>query len=770
MGDARGWYMEAFEPLHADDPRQVGPFRIVARLGAGGMGQVYLGRSKAGRAVAVKVVRPDLAGDSEFRRRFAREVAVARTVSGFFTAGVVAADPDGSPPWLATAYVPGLSLDRAVSEFGPWPEASVLALGAGLAEALEATHGAGVVHRDLKPSNVLLAPDGPRVIDFGISVALEASRLTRTDMVVGTPGFMSPEQLTGDPVGPPSDVFSLGAVLAFTATGTGPFGTGAPPAMLYRVVHQEPDLSMLPPTLRSVVARCLAKRPEQRPSAPELLDELTGSITAKPTIVEFFAESAWMPDKVARAVHACAAAPQPAPPGTPPAPPRPLPVGTADDPASQQPEAAGTPLQPEGPVAPSTPARADGGAQRSTVPSSEIYRDPPRRHDGGEPARKADALGGTAGRPAGLNRRTALLAFGAIGVSVATTAIIAGRFVEDDPDDPVEGRSGRAGELKWSFTTYGEVSSPVVSRGIVYIGSEKLYAVDVVSGRERWSFRTGGPVLPPAVDNRSVYACSRDEELGDDKFRVLAINAATGKRRWSVRLAPYVSPPVVGEGMVFVSYGTRRVERVRALDADTGRELWSFTPGGPIGAPAFGDGAVYIRDARNRLYAIDTKTGRERWSFDPATGPTNADLTAPAVTRESVYYGDDEGRLYAIDTATGRLRWAFNTDQRVSAPPGIGDGAVYAALEYQVYAIDSDDGRVRWSFTTDGRIGSSPTAADGVVYVGTEDNTLYALDAATGRQRWSFDASDRINGSPAVADGVVFVGTADETLYAFYAI
>lgn len=205
-----GWYMEAFEPLHADDPRQVGPFRIVARLGAGGMGQVYLGRSKAGRAVAVKVVRPDLAGDSEFRRRFAREVAVARTVSGFFTAGVVAADPDGSPPWLATAYVPGLSLDRAVSEFGPWPEASVLALGAGLAEALEATHGAGVVHRDLKPSNVLLAPDGPRVIDFGISVALEASRLTRTDMVVGTPGFMSPEQLTGDPVGPPSDVFSLG--------------------------------------------------------------------------------------------------------------------------------------------------------------------------------------------------------------------------------------------------------------------------------------------------------------------------------------------------------------------------------------------------------------------------------------------------------------------------------------------------------------------------------------------------------------------------------
>ncbi|MEV4445347.1 serine/threonine-protein kinase [Streptomyces mirabilis] len=234
--------MEAFEMLEAGDPRQVGRYRIVARLGEGGMGRVYLGRSPGGRAVAVKVVRPELADDGDFRRRFAREVAAARRVNGVFTAGVVDADPDGSPAWLATAYVPGVPLGDAVAAHGPWPEGPVLALGAGLAEALEAIHAAEVVHRDLKPSNILLAPDGPRVIDFGISVTGEASALTRTGVVVGTPGFMSPEQLTGKPVGPASDVFSLGAVLAFTATGAGPFGTGSAHALSFRVVYEEPDL------------------------------------------------------------------------------------------------------------------------------------------------------------------------------------------------------------------------------------------------------------------------------------------------------------------------------------------------------------------------------------------------------------------------------------------------------------------------------------------------------------------------------------------------
>ena len=262
------------EGLGAGDPRSMGPYRLLGRLGSGGMGQVFLGRSAGGRLVAVKVIRPELAGEPGFRARFAREVAAARTVCGLFTAPVADADVRGPVPWLATAYVAGPSLADAVDDQGPLPVASVLTLAAGLAEGLEAIHAAGLVHRDLKPSNVLLAEDGPRVIDFGISRAAEASVLTQTGTVMGSPGFMSPEQAQGREVGPPSDVFSLGAVLAFAATGQGPFGTGATPALLYRVVHQQPDTTRLPERIRPLVERCLAKDPGQRPATTDLLAAL----------------------------------------------------------------------------------------------------------------------------------------------------------------------------------------------------------------------------------------------------------------------------------------------------------------------------------------------------------------------------------------------------------------------------------------------------------------------------------------------------------------
>jgi len=262
------------EGLRAGDPQSVGPYRLLGRLGAGGMGQVFLGRSAGGRLVAVKVIRPDLAGEPGFRARFAREVAAARTVCGLFTAPVADADVHGQVPWLATAYVAGPSLADAVDGQGPLPVASVLTLAAGLAEGLEAIHAAGLVHRDLKPSNVLLASDGPRVIDFGISRTAEASVLTQTGTVMGSPGYMSPEQAEGRQVGPPSDVFSLGAVLTFAATGQGPFGTGATPALIYRVVYQQPDTARLPTPIRPLVERCLAKDPGQRPATTDLLAAL----------------------------------------------------------------------------------------------------------------------------------------------------------------------------------------------------------------------------------------------------------------------------------------------------------------------------------------------------------------------------------------------------------------------------------------------------------------------------------------------------------------
>ncbi|MEU4344312.1 serine/threonine-protein kinase [Nocardia sp. NPDC023852] len=262
------------QPLGANDPTWIGDYRLLGLLGAGGMGRVYLGRNAGGRTVAVKVIRPDMI-DAEFRERFRREVTAARRVGGRFTAPVLDADVDADPPWLATGYVAGFSLADAVDKYGPFTETSILVLAHGLVEALVAVHGAGVVHRDLKPSNVLLALDGPQVIDFGIARAVDDSALTTTGKVIGSPGFMCPEQVTGDPVGPPADIFALGGVLVFAATGHGPFGVGETVQLLWRVVYEKPQLDDVPERLRPLLAACLTKDVTARPTLDQLLAELT---------------------------------------------------------------------------------------------------------------------------------------------------------------------------------------------------------------------------------------------------------------------------------------------------------------------------------------------------------------------------------------------------------------------------------------------------------------------------------------------------------------
>jgi hypothetical protein len=282
-------------PLSDADPTRIGPYRLHGRLGAGGMGQVFLGRSPGGRMVAVKVVRPELAEDAEFLRRFATEATAARRVGGFYTAQVVDADPEGSPPWLATAYIPGPSLHQAVTAHGPLPLASVAVLGAGLAEGLAAVHASGVVHRDLKPANVILAEDGPRLIDFGIARALDATSHTRTSTVLGTAAFMSPEQAKGEEAGPASDVFSLGCVLAYAATGRSPFGEGPVHAVVYRVVHTPPDLAGLPPELADLVGSCLAKDPGARPAVAAVLDRLAA-------LGEGTGPGRWLPEELTQVV------------------------------------------------------------------------------------------------------------------------------------------------------------------------------------------------------------------------------------------------------------------------------------------------------------------------------------------------------------------------------------------------------------------------------------------------------------------------------------
>ncbi|MFF8469838.1 protein kinase [Streptomyces sp. NBUL23] len=256
--------------LRREDPRLVGSFRLHRRLGAGGMGVVYLGSDRRGQRVALKVIRPDLAEDQEFRSRFAREVSAARRIRGGCTARLVAADLEADRPWFATQYVPGPSLHDKVAEEGPLAAAEVASIGAALSEGLVAVHEAGVVHRDLKPSNILLSPKGPRIIDFGIAWATGASTLTHVGTAVGSPGFLAPEQVRGAAVTPATDVFSLGATLAYAAMADSPFGHGSSEVMLYRVVHEEAQLRGVHDALAPLISACLAKDPEERPSTLQL--------------------------------------------------------------------------------------------------------------------------------------------------------------------------------------------------------------------------------------------------------------------------------------------------------------------------------------------------------------------------------------------------------------------------------------------------------------------------------------------------------------------
>ncbi|GAA1984851.1 serine/threonine-protein kinase [Kitasatospora viridis] len=427
------------EALGPQDPRQVGEYRLLRRLGAGGMGTVYLGRNTGGRTVAVKVVHGEFAQDEEFRRRFRQEVRAARTVGGRWTAPVLDADTEGPLPWVATGYVAGPALGQAVREFGPLNGAAVRTLGAGLADALGAVHGLGLVHRDVKPSNVMLALDGPRLIDFGIARAMDAAgALTQSGYVVGSPGFMSPEQARGDQAGPPSDVFSLGAVLAFAATGTAPFGEGVSAAvLLYRVLNETPELGPLEGDLRRLVLDCLAKEPADRPTPAELRERLNGG----PPGTMMLGQVGWLPPMLAESMGRLAAQlleldtdPRPAappvhdavPPGAfgPPTPPTPVPAPPATPPLAPRP----SPYS-ELPAAPTTPAGYNPGPYQPPNPyqqnpyQQQPYQQQPYQQPFPSPA-PTPYPPTAAPAPGGNRTRTVLIAAGAA-VVVAGAAVLA---------------------------------------------------------------------------------------------------------------------------------------------------------------------------------------------------------------------------------------------------------------------------------------------------------------------------------------------------------
>ncbi|MER7363451.1 serine/threonine-protein kinase [Nonomuraea wenchangensis] len=696
--------MGGFEALRDGDPRQVGPFRLVARLGAGGMGRVYLGRSKGGRDVAVKVLRPELGDDRHFLERFAREVALVRSVNGLYTAGVVDADPRGSPPWLATAYVPGPSLEDAVREHGPWPESSVLALGAGLAEALVSIHAAGVVHRDLKPSNVLLAADGPRVIDFGISVALEGTRMTRTGIAMGTTGFVSPEQLAGDPVGPASDVFSLGAVLAFTATGAGPFGEGSWQSVWYRTAHEEPELEALPPGLRALVTRCLAKRPEERPGPAEVLDELVAALGPAAGTSPYDGAS-WLPDAVAeQAAEATVVTPSPPPP--PPVPP-----------TKALPRA-----RPDGvPAAPAPSGRRGGLSRRNLL-----------RGVGGIAGSGAVA-GAVAYRLAsGPALRTERWSFEPSAEANGLVAADGAVYVR--AGDTLYGLDGETGHGRWSYALGAfAFDMTQVMDGALHVRAGKwLHAVDTATGRRRWRTAVG--------------------ELGAGVFPQTSRNTY----------------PQAADGVIFdVEEKTVRDipgNFLHAIDMRSGRKLWRSD--GPVHASLIADGMAYLVETDDRFWARDARSGRVSYGRDLRGHIPTPELLGAA--GQVAYLGVNESppdtELLALHVRS-RSSWEARTTGTVKSVL-VERGTAYCLCDEWLFAVDVATGKSRWRSPVEA-LSSPLTVADGTVYLGGYSGRLDALDAATGRRRWSFhDRAEPIL-HQAVAGGMVYLCNArDYWLYA----
>lgn len=681
------------EPLSPDDPRKVGPYQIVARLGSGGMGRVYLARSPGNRQVAVKVIRPDLAQEYDFRRRFAREVAASRSVSGLFTAGVVDADPTGTPPWLATAYIPGPSLHDAVAASGALPERSVRALGVGLVEALAAIHRADVVHRDLKPGNVLLAQDGPRVIDFGISRVGAASVLTEVGTTMGSPGYISPEQIQGGRVGPPTDVFSLGAVLAFAATGNGPFGVGSVPVILYRIVHEPPDLGDVPPGLRQVIASCLDKDPECRPT----LGELAHALGEGRAVTELFVPG-WLPRTV--------------PPGT--MDPRAI---LARGPAAASAASAASSVQHasvlEAPApTPAEPDLADAAPERPRA-------GPSRRQlllaSGGLAASAALGYAGLRFlRPENEPSGTRLWRFPTTGTLVNYPRVAGDLVYAASNDGTLYAVDVGSGEQRWAYTTDAALgSAPFILGGVAYLGSDdgKLYALDAESGRRRWTFATGGIVHSPVVTGGVAYIGSADGYL-------YAVKVDDGGRLWRFRTGNDTHSPVVAGETVYVGCSDTNLY---AVDAHAGTVRWKFTTAGAVSwFPAVDAGLVFFTSTDGKLYAVEATSGKLVWKADGV-----AAQAGPVVARGMVFAGGGR-RLHAWDAAGGEHRWTLGTEGDVSAP-AVSDGVVYVGSSDQfLYAVDAGSGKARWKHTAAASV-HPPAVTTGAVYFGGSDNNLYSV-------------------------------------------
>lgn len=773
------------DQLTQHDPRRIGPFEVLGRLGAGGMGLVYLARSASGRRVAIKTVRTELAEDQLFRVRFTREVEAARAVSGFYTAAVVDADPRAAVPWLATAYVPAPSLEEIVNECGPLPAQAVRWLAAGVAEALQSIHGAGLVHRDLKPSNVLVVEDGPRVIDFGIASGVSNTRLTMTNVAVGTPAYMSPEQAKDSrSVTGASDVFSLGSMLVFAATGHPPFHGANPVETVFMLLREGPDLEGLPDELRPLIEACMQMDPTARPNPADLQAQLAPHLFGSGSDDSGTA-SAWLPERAVSLIEARRGGRPARPPQN---------SGRSGGGAGARPH---VPLPPpHDPVVPPPPSQAAPVGAPGTGPVRLAGAAVPI----GPGPRVADTRAAAVQAPPPAVALAATWTKPRPGVNGAEPAAASA------PPAPAAPPEQPGGWRPWRFRMSNDVwGTPAVAGDLVYVTSFEVHALDVATGRRRFKTRdvawsmavadgrihaSDGPTLY-ALDAREggdlwrlntdawVYSLKADRGTvltGTRGGGVQGREASTGQKLWELTgcQTDFESPeagPALFDGTAYVWQDAR----LRALDARTGEERWSYPIGDaascggvPVRLTSAPDGYVYVC-AGTRVLALEAASGHVRWHFEaPAVFLCPpAFVPGPAVTGGGVYLADYLGTVYALDATDGRDRWRIATEARSSVEPVlVAAGHVHVGSGKGLYTLDAVTGTPKWRFQSGGDIVGAPAVAEGRIHFGSSDHLLYTLKADDGRLRWKLATGGEITGSPVVRDGVVYACSKDRCVYA----
>ncbi|MET9420895.1 serine/threonine-protein kinase [Streptomyces sp. NPDC006540] len=709
----------------AEHPEYAGQYRLEAVLGNGGMGVVHLATSASGLRLAVKVIHAEHALDPEFRARFRQEVAAARRVSGAFTAPVVDADPDADRPWMATLFIEGPTLADRVKRNGPLNSAELVRAGAGLAEALRDIHRAGVVHRDLKPSNVLLAADGPKVIDFGISRPTDSDLRTETGKLIGTPPFMAPEQFQRPrEVGPAADVFALGAVLVHAATGRGPFDSDSPYIVAYQVVHNEPDLAGVPEQLVPLVARCLAKDPQARPTPYELMVALRASSPSSA-----YDTQAYIPAQ--RDPAPCENPGSVAPPAS---------KQAAHAPATASPSparrarrrwavaaAAFAVLAAAGTAA--VVALDDGSpaGDRTTPSAAQRFRpwNVPLRDgavsgvpvcttgDGDALYCAAPGVGATRLDPAdGTTLWTAKERAAGAAAAQSDEGLVphpaGGLLHVVTPDgDRYQALDPETGEVRRELDASGHPTLRAVGDTVLLVSDAgTVRAIDATTGEERWQKRHGGPgtqwLSDPGGDGPALAATPSADGTST---LVSAVGPMSGELLWTERLPGSLTPvQLSGDVLYLLSAGTDGftgavVTIDTATDSRPVRSIPLTVPVDQAQATVAGR-TVYISGSGGSLFAVDTARpgpgadGPELWRLETGV----AHLSRPVTDGRAVYLSAADGRLLAVDARIGRI--TGQTGLRMSD-----DGSTFSALL------------------------PAPVAADGKVYASAPDGSVFAVDA-----------------------------------------